>query len=487
MTLTTRLALFFLGALGVTLVGFSTVLYALADRHLTRQLDDRLAAAARTAAAAAEVEPDGVEWEPAGRPHALAPGGFGEQLYWVVTAADGRVIDRSTQPDADAVLAHAEEALQAGHRNPRRIDRDGHAWHATHLRIEPEVPPAAVGAGKHRALTLTAAVPLDPVRDTLRALAAALAGLNVAVLVVAAFVGRVVVRRALAPIARMADAARAMGADDRDARLPVGPAADELADLSAAFNGLLGRLDEAFARERRFTGEASHQLRTPVAAIIGQVEVALRRDRDPAEYRLMLAKVHAQAERLRRVVDALLFLARSQGDGPPVALEPLDIAVVVRDRLAVFAEHQRVGDLRLDVAEGVWASAHRELLGELFDALLDNALKYSDPGTPVDVRIGRDADCAWVEVEDRGVGIAEADVPHVFQPFFRAAAVRDRGVAGVGLGLAVAARIAAAFGGAVRVSSESGGTRFRLELPSLQNAPGTNSDSAVAAHAIARR
>jgi signal transduction histidine kinase len=283
----------------------------------------------------------------------------------------------------------------------------------------------------------------------------------------------------------MADAARTMGADDRAARLPVGAAADELADLAAAFNGLLGRLAEAFARERRFTGEASHQLRTPVAAMIGQVEVALRRDREPAEYRQVLEKVLAQAGRLWRVVDALLFLARSQTDGPPLALEPLDLAAVVRDRLAVWADHPRAGDLRLEAIDGVFVSVHRELLGELVDAVLDNALKYSDAGTPVTVGVGRDAEHAWVEVEDRGVGIAEADAPHLFQPFFRATAVRDRGVAGVGLGLAVAARIATAFGGTIRAHGELDGTRFRVALPCLKDERGANAGSAAVTRPVA--
>src|SRR4029077_13550209 len=121
-------------------------------------------------------------------------------------------------------------------------------------------------------------------------------------------------RRALGPVTRMAEAARSMGAADLSERLPTPTSADELADLGEAFNGLLDRLGEALERERRFAGEASHQLRTPLAAVIGQVEVALRRDRSPDEYRRVLDSVLSQAERLRRVVEALLFLARTESD-----------------------------------------------------------------------------------------------------------------------------------------------------------------------------
>src|SRR5207302_3282631 len=103
-----------------------------------------------------------------------------------------------------------------------------------------------------------------------------------------------------------------------------------------------------FERERRFTGEASHQLRTPVAAMIGQVEVALRRQRDPEEYRRVLGLVLAQAERLRRVVDALLFLARSHRDGPPVGLEPVELVSWARERVAALAGHPRAADRRCE-------------------------------------------------------------------------------------------------------------------------------------------
>ena len=119
MTLTTRLSLFFLAALATVLATFSVALYLLAHRHLHRQLDDRLAASAHTLAAAAEVEPDGVEWEPHNRPLTLAPGAFGEQLHWTVADDAGRVIDRSPQPGVEELVSEADGGFRAGHRNPR--------------------------------------------------------------------------------------------------------------------------------------------------------------------------------------------------------------------------------------------------------------------------------------------------------------------------------------------------------------------------------
>lgn len=467
MTLTTRLSLFFLTALAAVLAIFSTALYLLAHRHLHRQLDDRLTASAHTLASAAEVEPDGVEWEPHNRPMALASGTFGGQLHWAVTDDTGKVIDRSPQSGVEELMAQADAGFRSGHRNSRSVNHAGRAWQVTRLRLEPEkLQPGSKKAGKHRALELTVAVPLDPVHDDLRSLAAALVALTLAILSVALFASRAVCRRALAPVTQMAEAAHSMSAADLTCRLPAPASADELANLAAAFNGLLDRLAEAFERERRFAGEASHQLRTPLAALIGQVEVALRRDREPAEYRQALTAVLDQAGRLRRVVEALLFLARSEADARLPCLEQIDLAAWIPARLRAWGDYPRSGDLAFEQpADEVPVTVHPDLFGELLDSLIDNAMKYSAPGTPVTVRVGRDSEGPWIEVEDQGCGIAPEDVPHLFRPFFRSEEARRRGVPGVGLGLAVAARIASALGGSIVVETEVGrGSRFRVRL-----------------------
>src|SRR5262249_48960658 len=138
MTLTRRLSLFFIAALTVVLVAFSSTLYLLADTHLTRQLDDRLGAAAGTLASAIEIGGGGGEGEPRNRPLATAPGVFGDQLRWAVTAEDGQVLDSSSQPGVAQLLAAADAGFRSGHRNPRRLDHDGRAWQVTRVRVAPE-------------------------------------------------------------------------------------------------------------------------------------------------------------------------------------------------------------------------------------------------------------------------------------------------------------------------------------------------------------
>jgi signal transduction histidine kinase len=470
-TLTRRLTLFFLAALASVLLAFSVALYLLADHYLTHQIDERLAAAGGILASAVEVEPDGVEWEPQAHPQALASGTFGDQLRWALTTDTGRTVDRSSQSGTEELFATADAAFRGGHRNPRRLDHGGQAWQVTRLRIAPASTPApeALNAGKHAALVLTVAVPLDPVNANLQTLALTLVGLTLAILVVALVVARVVCRRALAPVTRMAEAAHSMGAIDLTERLPTPATGDELAELGQAFNGLLDRLAEALERERRFAGEASHQLRTPLAAVIGQVEVALRRNREPEEYRRVLESVLAQAGRLRRVAEALLFLARSQSEAGLPGLERVDLKAFVSERLSNWSDRPRSSDLRFELGEeSVEARVQIDLFGELVDVLLDNAFKYSEPGTAVIVRVWKEANLVCLEVEDRGCGVQADELPHLFRPFFRSEAARRLGIPGAGLGLSVAARIATALGGSIEAESELGkGSRFRVRLPAV--------------------
>jgi heavy metal sensor kinase len=477
MTLATRLSLFFLAALAAVLVGFSVSLYSLVHAHLHRQAEERLQAALDVLAAAAEVESGGIEWEPHER--FLSPGA-GETIAWAVCDDRGRRLDGSAGdfPAGQAILA-ADAPTAA-----RRVDFQGQRWRLAQRRLRAGTSSpapdarggqAGQGAKKYPTLVLTAAVLLDPAEATLRRLALVLAGLSLGLWLAAAFVGRRLCRRALRPLTQMALGARSITAADLGQRLP-GPAThDELEDLGRAFNDLLARLQEAFERQRRFTGDASHQLRTPLTALLGQIEVALRRDRDAEEYRRVIRAIQGQAARLRQIVDMLLFLARADAEARSPELERIDLAGWLAEHLRSWSSHPRAADLRLEAPAGgpLWACVQAPLLGQAVDNLLDNACKYSPAGSPITLRTWREGDAVCLGVEDRGPGIAAGDLPHLFEPFYRSAEARRQGVGGVGLGLAVAARIVAAFAGRIEVQSgPEKGTRFTLLLPAVVPTPG---------------
>lgn len=465
MTLTTRLLVFSQAALAVVLVTFCSALYAAAGwyvHHAAGAAADRSAA---TLVASVDIEPDAVEWEPSDRDVVLGPGPLGGTVHWYVADARGVLIDRSPAPGTTELIAAAgaEPNEPAGWAVSRRLV---HPPGAAGSQLTRDRTREEIEKGEYPALVFTTGVRTGPLRAALHTLAAGLLVVALAVWLGALAVGRWVCRRALRPLTEMAAAARAMRAEDTRSRLPPPGARGELEELHAAIAGLLGRLRSALERERRFTAEASHQLRTPLGTILGQVEVALRRPREPEEYERVLGVVRRQAADLTRSVEALLFLARSDADAPPPPTEPIDLREWLPAFLATLAPRPRSGDVSFEPepAGALRVAAHAPLLRELVGNLIDNALKYSPPGTPVAVRAGAEGDRTVITVEDRGPGIAEADLPHVFEPFFRASGVET--VPGSGLGLAVVARVAAAFGG--RVAAENrpgGGARFRVTLP----------------------
>jgi signal transduction histidine kinase len=173
----------------------------------------------------------------------------------------------------------------------------------------------------------------------------------------------------------------------------------------------------ALERQKQFTGQASHQLRTPLAALIAAIEVARRRRRTVEEHERVLDGLHDDAVRLWRVVEALLFLARADAEAGLPDLEHLDLAAWAADHLRGWSGHERAVDLRFEACDGEppWTRAHRALLGQLLDNLLENACKYSAPGAPIIVRTWCEPEAVALALEDRGFGIPAEDLPHVFE------------------------------------------------------------------------
>lgn len=295
-----------------------------------------------------------------------------------------------------------------------------------------------------------------------------LAGLSAGILLAALFAVRIVCRHALAPVRRMAVAASGIGAEELERRLPAILTNDELGQLNRAFNGLLDRLQESFERQRRFTVEASHQLRTPLAGLLGQVEVALRRERPVEEYQRVLSTVHHRGSHLSKIVESLLFLSRANAEASLAALENLCLSSWLPEQIEAWSDHKRAPDIFFTCAnpEPGFVRAHPALLGELLNVLVDNACKYSPPGSPIEIELDRDGREALIQVKDHGRGIAEADLRHLFTPFFRSEDARRHGIDGTGLGLSIATRLARLFDGELSVDSRLGfGSCFTLRLP----------------------
>lgn len=470
MSLSTRLNLFFLTALALVLVGFSSVLYGLVRSHLYGQLDSQVATTMEILVAAAEVEPDGLDWEPELR--RLPARWQGAPPVWVVIDEDGNRIDGSPEPmphfsgfpsiDAEFTVSSHPAADEAVWRVARHTLN-----HPT-----PEVvqqPPEGKPRTRHRSLTFVTAVPIAATSSELQTLGVTLSSLSIGLWLTATLGSRWFSRRALAPLTRMTEVVEQFSADQPGRRLPLPETRDELARLASSFNDLLSRLEVAFERQRRFTGEASHQLRTPLTVMLGQVEVALRREREPDEYKRVLTTTLAQAERLSGIVESLLYLARAEADARLPDVVETDLSVWISATISTsWSSHSRFNDLTI-LTKGdspSWVQVQPALLGQAVDNLVDNAFKYSDSGSPIIVSVSSNSAECQIGVEDRGPGIPTEDMLKVFVPFFRSDSTRHRGDGGVGLGLAITSRIVLALGGQVEVANNPhGGAHFVIRLP----------------------
>ena len=292
-------------------------------------------------------------------------------------------------------------------------------------------------------------------------------------LIVAIVGSYLLARSALAPVAAITDAARAIGGRDLSQRLPVARPRDELGRLALTFNDLLARLEVAFrqreevlVRQRRFVADASHELRTPLTSIQGYARM-LRQWAldDPATARESVVAIEREATRMAALVESLLQLARGD-EGPPLALAAHDLREVAATAASAAraAAQGRVGVVYRPAATPVVASYDRERSHQIATILLDNAIKYTPEGGTVTITVHNSTDHIELAVTDTGPGIPEEHLPHLFERFYRVDQARTTG--GVGLGLAIARQIAEQHGGTLDVVSAVGkGSTFTLRLP----------------------
>lgn len=320
-----------------------------------------------------------------------------------------------------------------------------------------------------RSLIVRAAVSEAPSRSQVHRLWLELLGLLVSVLTLGGFGGYVLAHRSLGPLARMAEDARRITAEQLHERLPHDTSSSELDQLRDSFNDTLTRLERSFDQLRRFSADASHELRTPLTALRSVGEVGLRNARTVADYREVVGSMLEEVDRLTRLADELLTLARAEAGEAKLHAEPVDLsalAVEVGDRLSVLAEErEQVVETRTNGP--VVVQGDRLALRQALVNLLDNAIKYSPPRARVVVATGRNGNDVFLAVTDEGSGIAAEHLERVFDRFYRIDKSRSREMGGTGLGLALVKWTAEAHGGRVELDSEEGkGSTFRLVFPS---------------------
>lgn len=277
---------------------------------------------------------------------------------------------------------------------------------------------------------------------------------------------------ALRPIARMTETARAIThSRDLSHRIAAPRHHDELGRLAATFNAMLGSIEAAAQAQQRFVADASHELRAPLTAIQGNLELLRRHRAMPeADRREALAEAERETSRLTRLVADLLALARADA-GIAIQRRPVDVDTVVLEVFRTARQLARGQTLALEPFEPVEVMGDEDRLKQLLLILLDNALKYTPPDGQVTLGLRHCGDHVEALVRDTGIGIAADDLPHVFERFYRADPARSRDSGGTGLGLPIARWIARQHGGDVIIASVLGrGTIAIIRLP-LNPAP----------------
>jgi len=276
--------------------------------------------------------------------------------------------------------------------------------------------------------------------------------------------------RTLSPVTKCTRSMRRISAENLSERLDVGNAGREIVDLADTFNDMLARLEDSFGRIKQFSGDASHELRTPLTILKGETEVALRWAKSPEEFRNMLESNLEEIDRMERIIEDLLLLAKSDSGGLPLEKKPVSLSDLMQEiYLQASSLHD---DSRLDVAlnlevDGeVMVQGDELRLRQLFLNLISNAVKYTPEPGKIEINLHIDGPNAVISISDSGIGIPQEHLPHIFDRFYRVDEARNRAVGGAGLGLAIVKWVVEAHEGQIDIQSMPGvGTTVRIELP----------------------
>jgi heavy metal sensor kinase len=449
-----RLTLWFLAVFALVILFVSGLLYVGLERVLTQNVDETL----RRAAELSVAPPD----EPA-----AADADLLSQLNLLslaparLLALDGSTLKRDALfPDGVPLTQGAlnEAASGAARFESVRLGTNDYRIYTAPVRVNGE-----------RVAVVQVAQRMADELNTLSQVRALLAAVIPVSLFLAALGGWFLAGRALAPMEQVRrDVETIMGDTDLSRRVSQQLTEDEVGRLARTFDGLLERVQTAMGRERQFTADASHELRSPLTVLKGEISVALSRDRSASEYRESLIELEAAVDEMSVLVEDLLALSRASSN-TALTHAPVDVgqlAAQVCERMQVIADDKGITLMPPSVAEPLVVQGDKLKLQRVLNNLVDNALRYTPAGGHVDVSEWREHSQACIAVRDTGIGIAPEHVPQVFERFYRADQARARESGGSGLGLAIAQAIARAHAGEITVQSTVGqGSVFTLCLP----------------------
>ncbi len=287
-------------------------------------------------------------------------------------------------------------------------------------------------------------------------------------LVIAGVIGWFLARKALGPVTAITATARRIGAENLNERIEVDNRGDEIGKLATTVNEMIERLEDSFKQIKQFSADASHELKTPLTILKGEMEIALRGHGDAEFMREVIESSLEEVDRMSGIVKSLLDLTKIGVEKEAATLEQVHLEIVLMERFEHFKRFALDRGVTLKVVKNEPAVVEADPLriGQLFYNLIDNAIKYTGKGGQVELSVYKEKEKAVFKVKDTGVGIMSEDLPHVFDRFYRVDKARTREAGGAGLGLSICKEIVETYGGTISVESSHGaGTLFTVTLP----------------------
>ncbi|MGB8212024.1 MAG: ATP-binding protein [Anaerolineales bacterium] len=464
-----RLVLWFTAILALVLLAFSIFIYLNEARDILGDSEFRLEHKLAALEVTLTITPGGI---------LVPPGVLQDTDVLVFVAPNGQVLASHGPLPAQETLSLATHAREefANRTTPVSAISWTQGSASTHTNYMFVTVPLQNGLGQSGLVILGS--PADPYGLGQRLVLALAAG-SLMTLIIALLGGYWLADRAMRPVHTITQAARTIGETDLSRRLNM-KSKDELGELANTFDGMLGRLQAAFERQRQFVADASHELRTPLTIVNLETSRALASSRKPEDYRNALTIIHSENDFMTSLVNDLLTMARMDAGQAAIQHLPVDlsdVAVETLERLTPLAARSGVRLEAGDLPE-TRILGDRQHLVQMVSNLVDNGIKYTaGEDKKVSIETGTTGETAWVRVSDNGPGIAPEHLPHLFDRFYRIDQSRTRtgdgttglqSPAGSGLGLSIVQWIARSHGGEIKVESQVGaGTTFEVRFKAV--------------------
>jgi heavy metal sensor kinase len=460
-----RFKLIWIHSAAIALVIFciGLVRYQLISYQLNKSFDETLVEDAKLLVSRMQLGHSGFFWSLDGLSAVQTQAVQEIEPYFIVTDPEGNVLREGFHSKFILAMLHRGD-LKEIVRQPSDFGRvmlaDGSVYRFINLSLPSGIlaQPAIIHIGRS----------LSPLRGVLREYLVFYIYSVPLVLAISVAVGWYLARKALKPFEEITRTAEKITYENLNTRLLTQHKEEEIQRLVHSFNGMVRRLNESFQQMRKFNADAAHELRTPLAILQGETEVALRSPNLPEEIRLVLASNLEELDRLKRIVNDMLTIAEAEAGRQVLTKDPVDMKPLLEDlvdqmRLLAMDRNVRID---LECRQDIWIDADKLWIRRAIINLLDNAIKYSKDGGMVEVSAASYDSWMHLEIRDYGIGISPEDLPHIFDRLYRADPARSRDSGGAGLGLALVKWIIEAHKGSINVESlAEKGSCFKIALP----------------------